>query len=44
MHNSPDNGLSNIWWVEAKIIEDLWPQELKRHEVSPSRIGTEGGL
>jgi WD40-like Beta Propeller Repeat len=23
MHNSPDNGSENIWWVDAKIIEEL---------------------
>jgi Tol biopolymer transport system component len=23
MHNSPDNGSSNIWWVNAIIIEEL---------------------
>jgi len=23
MHNSPDNGSTNIWWVDAGIIEDL---------------------
>jgi hypothetical protein len=23
MHNSPDNGSTNIWWVDARIIEEL---------------------
>ncbi len=23
LHNSPDNGSTNIWWVDAKIIEEL---------------------
>ena len=29
MHNSPDNGSSNIWWVDAKIIEELRPGKAK---------------
>jgi hypothetical protein len=29
MHNSPDNASENIWWVDAKIISDLKPKELK---------------
>jgi len=29
MHNSPDNGSSNIWWVDAQVIEELRPDELK---------------
>lgn len=27
MHNSPDNASTNIWWVDAKIIEELRPKE-----------------
>jgi len=27
--NSPQNGLGNIYWVDAKIIEELKPEELK---------------
>jgi len=26
MHNSPDNGSTNIWWVDARIIENLKPK------------------
>jgi Tol biopolymer transport system component len=29
MHNSPDNGSENIWWVDARIIEDLKPGKAK---------------
>ncbi len=29
MHDSPDNGSSNIWWVDAKIIEELRPGNAK---------------
>jgi len=29
MHNSPDNGSENIWWVDAKIIEELRPGKAK---------------
>jgi len=29
MHNSPDNGSTNIWWVNAKIIEKLKPGRTK---------------
>ena len=29
MHNSPDNASENIWWVDAKIISDLKPKELR---------------
>jgi len=28
-HNSSKNGLSDIYWVDAKIIEELKPEELK---------------
>lgn len=27
-HNSPDNGSENIWWVDAKIIENLRPKNI----------------
>jgi len=30
MHNSPDNGSTNIWWVDATIIGELRTQEPKR--------------
>jgi len=30
VHNSPDNGSSNIWWVDAGIVEELKPSNLKR--------------
>ena len=29
MFNSPQNGTGDIYWVDAKIIEDLKPEELK---------------
>jgi Tol biopolymer transport system component len=29
MHNSPDNASTNIWWVDAKIIEELRPGKAK---------------
>jgi hypothetical protein len=28
MFNSPQNGSGDIYWVSAKIIEDLKPKEL----------------
>ncbi len=30
MHNSPDNASTNIWWVDAGVIEGLRPQVTKR--------------
>jgi hypothetical protein len=29
MFSSPQNGSGDIYWVSAKIIEDLKPKELK---------------
>lgn len=29
IHNSPENGNSDIYWVDAKVIEKLRPKELK---------------
>jgi Tol biopolymer transport system component len=29
VHTSPKNGLSDIYWVDAKIVEDLKPEDLK---------------
>ncbi len=26
-HNGPDNGSTNIWWVSARVIEELRPKE-----------------
>ncbi len=30
MHNSPDNGSTNIWWVDAGIIGNLKPKDLEK--------------
>jgi Tol biopolymer transport system component len=30
MHTSPDNGSSNIWWVDARILEELGPKDAQR--------------
>jgi len=29
MHNSPDNGSENIWWVDAKVIEKMRTDKAK---------------
>jgi len=29
MYNSPQNGFGDIYWVDAKIIEELKPKEVK---------------
>ena len=29
IHNGPENGLSDIYWTDARIIEELKPDELK---------------